>query len=309
MITKNDISRIPNSHWGVPIWDVGITSKEQCINANITTSYLGRLVPLSRLIFLESETTLTLANGLPYPKCPASREPSTTVIKKGTRQAEKQGYLSIQLDKHPWRDLNSIMTLSQDALQGGAITLNHINFLNLTKLNQVDIWTGGLVADKGKIIDTAEWNFSLPVELVGGTMLFRYFKGVKLAYSGGDSLGGTVSKYLEISGNENFQTNEQGRFSKTGRKAWKTREGILSKARTHYWQVLDNSYQILIDTVCDETKSLDEDWYKNIFRAMHSAFQYACPCDTPRQIQAYAQAKSFLKLKKLENDSEIKNAM
>jgi hypothetical protein len=81
----------------------------------------------------------------------------------------------------------------------------------------------------------------------------------------------------------------------------KMEPNLSHKALIYYWQDLDNNYQVLIDTVCDDAKSLDGKWYKTIFQAMCSAFRHACPTETPRQIQAYAKAEAFLNLKPIES--------
>jgi len=77
---------------------------------------------------------------------------------------------------------------------------------------------------------------------------------------------------------------------------------LSSKAKINYWQILDNSYQVLFDTV-NNNASLDGEWRKRIFSAMNSAFRYACPSNTPRQIQAFSQAQGFLRIKKIENNN------
>jgi hypothetical protein len=116
--------------------------------------------------------------------------------------------------------------------------------------------------------------------MLNSLQLAAYKKGVDNANDGSKNLGKAIYKYCLEMNMENT---------------------LSTKAKTHYWQTLDNSYQILIDTVNNEA-SLDGEWRKRIFSAMNSAFRYACPSNTPRQIQAFAQAQGFLRIKKADNN-------
>lgn len=309
LLTKNEVAAMPNGSWGQPVWD-GFPASNNDFQAfkRATDTYLGRLVPLSRLILLDKEDNQCIIGPTPktltYTGLPEFRESTTTVL----MSKKNEPYcMKISSEKHIWRDLGALLFLSRSMEGGGALNLRKINKLAnyFDENKKLDIWVGGLElgAQAAKLHDMVEWNISIPFSFLfeDKSPLPIYSEGVELADSGGDSLGKGIAKYLEFSGNDKFQTNEKGVFIKTGKKDWELRKGLISKARTRYWQTLDNSYQILIDTVCDDAKSLDEDWYKNIFKAMHSAFRYACPCDTPRQIQAYAKAEQRLNLKKTEN--------
>jgi hypothetical protein len=46
----------------------------------------------------------------------------------------------------------------------------------------------------------------------------------------------------------------------------------------------------------DSERDLD-DWRAVLRKAMFDAFDQACPHETPRQIQAYTQARKLLKIK------------
>jgi CRISPR system Cascade subunit CasA len=73
----------PNG-WGSPAWELPVEKPEdEAAVENLTLTYLGRLVPLSRAIRLnDGGLSIILANGLDYPIFPAFREATATVIKR-----------------------------------------------------------------------------------------------------------------------------------------------------------------------------------------------------------------------------------
>ncbi len=218
LIAKEQVLGFPNGKWGKPIWEDFPDSPEGDAANNAVLSYLGRLVPLSRAITAAPDSNFcTLANGLDYPKFPMVRETTATVVKKGAGTKESEGYLNIDLSKHPWRELGAILLLGKTGNVGGAPALR-----NLTNMKQhyeyVDIWTGGLAADKGKILDTAEWNFTLPLSLLGETALNKYSQGVELAERASFVLKKAVAAY---------------------QKELKLESSLSGKARVYFWNLMD----------------------------------------------------------------------
>ncbi len=279
LLTGTMINALPGMTFGRPIWENAKISKgDPEAAASSTGSYLGRLVPLSRAIaFYQNKLTFTLANGLAYPKLPAQREIGATVVRRGKGKKEKDMYISVNLSRHPWRELASVLSLKLASVAGGAVCLNHLHHI---KFDRVDIWAGGMAADKGKILDVAEWNFSLPMELLNEMELLLYEKGVDLA--------------------------RRGEFSvKEAVKAWHLNMAVDSKnisyekSQIFYWSVLDRQHEILINCI-NESEPLDQKWFPVIRRAMDAAFHHACSHTTPRQIQAFAKARQKLRLKKPE---------
>ncbi|RKX40669.1 MAG: type I-E CRISPR-associated protein Cse1/CasA [Verrucomicrobia bacterium] len=274
LLTKKQVKELPNSTWGVPIWDA-FPEKQNDENAHQTVrSYLGRLIPLSRgILIAKGESQMTLVNGLAYPKLPEGREPMLCVVIKGAGKQQRVGYVNLSLVRHVWRELGSLLCVGTTSNENGALALK--NCANISGA-VVDFWTGGLVADKGKILDTAEWNFSIPLSMLGEAEMKKYSDGVALANAGEWGLKSAVKSY-----SKNLKS-ESGGYSR--------------KAMVHYWSRLDSSYQMLVDIASNGERNLD-DWRALLRRAMHDAFEQACPHETPRQIQAFVLAKKLLKIK------------
>jgi CRISPR system Cascade subunit CasA len=135
-------SALGSDKWGEPIWEAMPTSPDDKSRIdNATGTYLGRLVPLSRVIRLEGDCrSLLLANALTYPPYPEAREPSATVVVRKRNGVPTRATLGCSLDRAPWRELHSL-TVKRIGWEtnGGPLTLQNVSF------NQpFDLWVGGL---------------------------------------------------------------------------------------------------------------------------------------------------------------------
>lgn len=273
LLTKEQIRAIANLRWGKPTWEIDRRHRDAAELKSSVMTYLGRLLPLTRAVRLErGATSLTLVNGLEYPKFPECREVTATVVE---RKDGKLTYVPTSLDRHPWRELNALLS---HGTRNGAFALNNLGGSTGT----VDIWTGGLAADKGKILDTAEWTFAVPAGMVGnGGTLGKYRKGVELAESAEKILYGAVKTYAD---------------------AMKLEPAPMPKARVAFWSRLDQSCEVLLETANDSSMRFEDTWLPLLKKSANLAYAHACPHATPRQIQAFAQARRRLNLNKLSSD-------
>lgn len=284
LVTKEMVKRAPGGGWGTPVWESMPERPEGPRVAAITDTYLGRLVPISRGIKLvEGSKTATLANGCAYPKLPR-REPGATVVRRG--KDEVMAYVGIGLSKHPWRELGSVLALSHSPAEGGPWVLSHL----VGGDGQVDLWTGGLAANKGKLLDAAEWSFHLPLALIGDAALNKYRQGVELAERANNRLWSAVSAC--------FEDLAVGEFKRNDQQTRKQRQRVLAKASASYWRTVDGSYGVLIETANELTAELAGEWYTIVRAAMDQAYERACPHETARQIRAYAKGAQRLRLRK-----------
>ncbi|MDD5089516.1 MAG: type I-E CRISPR-associated protein Cse1/CasA [Candidatus Wallbacteria bacterium] len=261
LITKNQISSMPNGTWGTPVWERYPCDPNDKLINELSVSYLGRLVPLSRLILLH-EKSATLANGIEYKKLPEIREPMSTVF--FTRD-ETAIYLKANPDRHIWRDLNSLLALERrDFIGGGSLQFDHLNsHKDRVACSTVYVWTGGIAKDKGKIEDFCEWNFSVDIAILN--KLGRYGEGVEHAHFGESKLKEMISRYAKSISSE--------------------AASYRQKAVRFYWHDLDSCHeQLIAHVISGELSSWQEIVKDRIFRA----YTYACPRETARQIQAFA---------------------
>ncbi len=264
LLNRRSVETLPNAEWGTPYWECDEFSTSRL--EMLASTYLGRLVPLPRAIRCEPETSLiTLASGVRYPKLPEWREPCGTIIRTGKGNSEKLTYVAVNPAKHPWRELGSILALASADTPGGAFPLMHMRNL---EDRTFEIWTGGLAADKAKLVDMAEWSFTLPSSLLESPALRRYQSGVALSGDGNFILRQAIKKYAD---------------------ALKAEAIWGSEAQRCFWTLLDSESSRLCDCAAEATGDLSLAWLPVIRSAMLAAYAQCCPHETPRQIQAYAQ--------------------
>ena len=291
LITKEDVSKMPNGVWGKPIWDAFPQFPADKINIeNATQTYLGRLVPLTRFIKLYP---VDKGNDYVMPTCiigpptdalsfegpPSYREPSTTVI---ATQKENQ-YLRVSVDKHIWRDLGSVIVIKSGSDTGGAITLENLKQIDQDRV--FDVWVGGLIPSRADIEDAVEWNLALPVFfLQGDIQLKSYQTNVTLADESARSLSSAVRTYLD----------EVNAYKGNDPRSKDARNGIVKRTTSIYWQELDQRYKVLL-----EERQVDDKWRGIIRNALLYAYGQSCIHETPRQIQAFVAGQKRLGLHKL----------
>src|SRR5208283_3542226 len=97
---------------GNPVWESAPTSVNDASSIeNATTTYVGRLVPMTRAILLHpAGERMLLGDGLIYPSFTNGfpQEPTATVIIRKKAQTEERGLLSYRPSKSLWRELASL---------------------------------------------------------------------------------------------------------------------------------------------------------------------------------------------------------
>jgi CRISPR system Cascade subunit CasA len=226
-----------------------------------------------------------LANGLEYPTYEQWREPSCTITIRARKGQAERFVLRASLERAPWRELHSlaVMQISRET-NGGPVALR-----NLSGNEPFDLWVGGLVADKAKLLDTVEAVFHVPTDMLTDTGQRTYEDGVKHAGDVEFRLRRAVSVYHKELGNnlDRAEMREQ-------------RQRVQSKATSQFWTDVERDVQRLLDVVADPASLRDDNrwprtvWGNAVWRATQRAFDAACPHNTPRQMRAFALARHEL---------------
>ena len=279
LLTKELIVKMPNTTWGKPTWEIDLSNSEDTELRESVLTYLGRLCPLTRAILLSpGNKKCTLANGLKYPRFPEYRETTATVRKQNKNNF---GYVQTSIERHPWREINSLLAVGSEV--SGALALKNLKGQHTDQT--IEIWTGGMVVKPGqyKILDSLEWTFGVPLNMIGNAGPLAYYQaGVVHAKKAESNLLGSVKEYA---------------------RNMKMEKAPTSKARLHFWSHVDQNYEQLLETANDPSISLDAQWTPLLRKTMRSAYQAACPCTTPRQIQAFAAGQAKLKLPNAEKEN------
>ncbi len=268
LLSKDCVSAVLGSEWGRPSWEI---EAKTCVEvSSVANTYLGRLVPIARCIRLNyNQAAITLGDGIRYRKLPEYREPMATVRKIKRGRDEALAYLPVDPAKHAWRELGAILAMQDVDAKGGALCFDH---LRGTQKKTIDVWVGGIAADKAKLLDMCEWNFALPTELLDTRKLNAYVQGVNLAETARRTLYVAIKTYAQFVNSDAI---------------W------LQDAQRFFWGELDRRCTLLVQSVLDDLGS-ESEWRETVRSAMREAYERTCPHGTPRQIEAYAQGLKIL---------------
>ncbi len=265
LLNQEEASDLGPKGWGKPAWELPVkTAGDKEAIANATGSYLGRLVPLSRSIGLEADgRQMILANGLDYPLAPIFREPAATMVQRD----EETAVLGVALGRSIWRQLYSITVKrrsNKDSISGP------LALRNLGEAQGCTLWIGALATDKAKIEDVVEAAYDIPAGMFRDAGRKLYEEGVALAASWQEAVSKSVKAYAGT---------------------MKLEPVPYERARHHFWTVIEQHVPTLL-RLTDKPEEVGDlkvsEWGRRVKEAAHASFEFACPHQTPRQIQAYA---------------------
>lgn len=284
LLTKHHTEQLyGQDSWGKPVWE-RMPEEPDDGNAvhNANRTYLGRLVPLARAIWLADDCrSLILANGLEYGTYAEDgwREPSATVVTRTVKKQPTRVVLSASIDKAVWRELHvlTVKSVSRNTNGGPAV------LQNISDEDAFDLWVGALVADKAKPVDTIESVFHIPAAMLTETSQMVYEQGVRMAEVKEFQVKRAVSVYHKKLG-DNLDWPEMR----------KRRQQIQSSAAAQFWTSIEQAVPRLMEVAAaPKSLGLNSEWHKtawgqSVWRAARAAYERACPHGTPRQICAYA---------------------
>jgi CRISPR system Cascade subunit CasA len=293
LLTKDQVTMMAPLAWGHPVWEFKTTAIKD-IPENTPMTYLGRLVPVSRAIWVSSDhKTVLNANGLRYPSFSSDDlrlEPGLTVVLRKRLGKQVRAVLSAKKGEsilHPWRELHSVLVLRQADI-GGPKVLAQIGNEDV-----FDLWLGAFVTDQAKVLDGVEFVFTrLPGELVTDqNAQARYAEGIKSATGWESRMRKAIEYYalsLETAG-------EMPQLESTHLKLKRERRERIAKHATkstaHFWTCLEGNSHVLVSSAVTADQA---PWGKVLARAARDAYELACPHGTPRQLKAYALGLSAL---------------
>ena len=284
LLTKRQAEQLfGQDSWGMPVWELmpkELEDAKAVRNANHT--YLGRLAPLTRAIWLADDCkSLILANGLGYGSYAEDgwREPSATIITRTVKGQPTRVVLPASIDKAAWRELHvlTVKSISQHT-NGGPAVLEHTS-----DEEAFDLWVGALVSNQAKPVDTIESVFHVPAEMLTETSQKVYEKGVRLAETTEFRLKRAVSAYHKELGDNLDRPEMKNR-----------RRQVQSNAAVQFWTDIERAVPRLMEVAAaPERLGLKSEWHKTawgqtVWRTARAAYERACPHETPRQLCAYA---------------------
>lgn len=270
--------------WGYPSWEQMPKSlDDNSAIQNATLTYLGRLVPLSRAIRLVDGHSIILSNALTYPYYPAFREATATVLlsKNDLKGDQSPRLMTVSLHKALWRELPSILMSQRHKYDqmSGPLALE-----NMDSCHSIDLWTGAVVTDKAKILDSIESNFHIPADMLTDIGRSIYEKGIEHAAQWATALKNAIEVYAET------LRMEKG--------------AITPKGQINFWGLIEKAVPHLIN-LTKEPSSLGKDddfsttsWGKEIWRCAKNVYRMTCAHSTPREMEAFFKGEKKLNLNK-----------
>jgi len=290
LLNKELVKRIyGGDRWGRPVWE---WMPENFVDSkaveNATETYLGRLVPLSRSIWIEADLVrMILANGLNYPAFGSEggmREAAATVTVATSKGNQEHRVLGLNIEKAIWRELHSLVVKRHsDQGVGGPLALE-----NMDDNTALDLWTGGLATDQAKPLDLIESVFHIPPGMLCDIGTMTYERGVRLADGVAAALDRALSRYA-VGLSEDREKGPRVQLP-----------SLRSKARSLFWTAVERAVPSLLEAAGQAQRVAESGWWetawgKELRRAVREALQVSCPRFTLRQLRAYVGAEAVLR--------------
>ncbi|MDB4375436.1 type I-E CRISPR-associated protein Cse1/CasA [bacterium] len=267
--------------FGRPIWEKPLDA------ANATKTYLGRLIPTPCKVWLaENGAKVQIDQAFIYPEFEEiAPETSSTVIVSTFNKKEEKRLMRAQPSKGIWRDLHSLVLLSESKNEGRAPQILISHKFQLKGTQHIPIWCGEMIKAKdAKILDSIESSFELPAQLFESAGRKLYQQGINHADFRAKLLTDAVKTY--------------GKFLKI------EKPDSLA-AQRHFWHRLDQGSAKLLEVVASPTL-IDKEtfgpssdpWSRAVHFAAVEAYQASCPAISSRQIQAHASGLTKLNPRK-----------
>lgn len=283
-------------NFGRPVWEMPPAAMDDTANIdNATTTYMGRLVPMTRLIRLHpSGEHMLLGDGFAYPPFTDGfpPEPTATVVIRKNGKKEERALLSYRPAKAFWRELAAVVVKRSAEGIGGPMSLRAMQ-----DGDECDLLVVALARVQATIVDTAESVFHISSRLRSVEGAVAYEAEVKIAESTASRLGWSIETYRqEIDGGW------EGRLKGAGPSKGVLKVKLHSIATTHYWASVERNLALLMNHIesigTDDALPTREAWRKMLFATACDAYRTACGQETPRQMRAFAKGWQKLTTKK-----------
>ena len=273
--------------FGKPVWEMVPTSMADSVRVeNATATYVGRLVPMTRLIRLHlSCERMLLGDGLVYPSFTDGfpPEPTATVVIRQKGKKEERAILSYRPTKSLWRELAAVVVRRKAEGSGGPLSLRAIQ-----DGKGCDLIVAALARDKATIVDVVESVFHIPSRFHSTEGTATYDAEVKTAEAMESRLGWAVEIYRE-----EVDHGWEGRLKRAGPAKWILKTKFQSLATNHYWTTVEKNLPILMTHIeaigTDAAILTREAWRKMLFSSACEAYRISCGQETPRHMRAFAK--------------------
>ncbi|WP_028975133.1 type I-E CRISPR-associated protein Cse1/CasA [Spirochaeta cellobiosiphila] len=256
---------------GIPPWEKMPESEDDDTAKTLLSSYLGRLMPLSRFVLL-AESGVYYTEGLAYPNyAEGIWDPSIAI--DSTQKKIKT--LWVSTDKKPWRSISSFLSFLDSEKESFTNFQLKLPFRRIKKHCDITgIWAGGLKvssnAGEQYCSGTDDYIASLILldpKQMGGT----WFPSVKSALATIDSHSKRLYRCLS-------EYNRSLRIDNKDK---------INKDMSLYWNQVELVFTKLIQKEINET-DLDA-FHNHSKKIVEQIYDASCPKQTARQLKSWAE--------------------
>jgi CRISPR system Cascade subunit CasA len=288
---------------GHPVWETLPKSlNDESAKRNATQSYVGRLVPLTRVIRLNQDgSRMLMGEGLPYPPFtdgfPA--EPTSIVIVRRTKDKKpERGLLSYRPGQALWRELAAMVVRRNAEGVGGPLSLR-----SLGDGDSCDLVVAALARDQATILDTAESVYSVSPKLRSTDGRSVYEAEAREAEGLAKRLGWAIEDYRRT-----LDGGWEGRLKGAGSKKGEILAKLHGTGLTQFWTAVEKNLGLLMTHVTalgtEQAMPTREAWRTMLWKTACDAYRAVCGQETPRQIKAFTEG--WKKLNAKPKDPEMK---
>ena len=271
---------------GRPIWEMMPDSlKDDLARTNATETYLGRLVPLTRIMQLNCDgAKMLMGDGLPYPPFSDGFPPEpTAVVVIRDKEKQERGLLSYRPGKALWRELAAMIVKRRAEGVGGPLSLR-----SLTEDEDCDLIVSALARDQATILDTTESVYRIPSKLRIPERSAVYEEEVRKSEDYARRLGWSIEDYRKT-----LDGGWEGRVKNAG----PSKNDLLGKLHgtgaSQYWTAVEKNLGLLMahDAALgtEDVVPTRDAWHKMLRQSARDAYEAVCGQETPRQIKAFTE--------------------
>ncbi len=269
---------------GRPVWEMLPDSlKDHQARTNATESYLGRLVPLTRVIHLNrGATRMLMGDGLPFPPFTDGFPPEpTAVVVIRDKEKQERGLLSYRPGKALWRELAAMVAKRSAEGVGGPLSLR-----SLAEGESCDLIVSALARDQATILDTTESVYHISSKLRMPESTAIYEEEVRKSEENARRLGWAIEDYRKT-----LDGGWEGRVKSAGPSKADLLVKLHGVGTTQYWTAVEKNLGLLMAHVnalgTDGVDSTREAWHMMLRQSARDAYETVCGQETPRQIKAF----------------------
>ncbi len=263
-------------------------------------SYLGRLVPLSRAIWVdEGLTQCELTVGIEYPGFTLGvRDPSVTVRTSRSRQGQESlalvGCARGGEMQQVWREIPAVLAVgSPGAQERGPLAFSGAGCVENAG-EMVDIWMGGVGGDQANTIDFFESSYRVPAGVLRDDSQHAVWR--RAFESGVAKADGKLSEVqfkIDLWCGHAFPGSGPKEIARISRSR-------KTDAARHFWSILQKHHGMLVEeanaALLSPAKTLDASdgapWPRLVDKTAEEAFAAVCPSTGRCQLRATALART-----------------